>query len=162
MRRVSKEAALAMIGDAPATACRMCDLVRAAEAIAATDQAVAVLDPYASRPGHVLVVLRRHEERITALVWDEYAALQRLAYEMCHAVERVLAPRRIYVAALGSADPLPTSFPHVHLHVVPLTDGGDADRPASVFTWANGMYVFDGPDEERALCERLRAARDVH
>jgi hypothetical protein len=46
----------------------------------------------------------------------------------------------------------------VHLHLVPLFDGGDADRPAEVFTWAHGMYVFESADEERQLRDKLRAA----
>jgi diadenosine tetraphosphate (Ap4A) HIT family hydrolase len=73
-------------------------------------------------------------------------------------MEVELSPRRIYVAALGSASPLVTSFPHVHFHLVPLADGGEADRPAEVFTWANGILVFDDADEERALLAKLRAA----
>jgi hypothetical protein len=61
----------------------------------------------------------------------------------------------VFVAALGSAVQRPMSFPHVHLHVVPLADD---DRPADVFTWENGVYVFDDAAEERAMHARLAAA----
>jgi diadenosine tetraphosphate (Ap4A) HIT family hydrolase len=161
MKRVTKADALALLAAERGSGCRMCELAREAPPIAASDHAVAVLDRYASRPGHVLVILRRHEERITALGWDEYAALHRIAWDVTRAIDAVLAPRRIYVAALGSAVPLDTSFPHVHLHLVPLTDGGEADRPAGVFTWVNGIYMFDDADDERRLRDQLRAAVDA-
>jgi diadenosine tetraphosphate (Ap4A) HIT family hydrolase len=158
VRRIDKATALAALAAERSARCRMCELIEELEPIAATEHAVAILDRYASRPGHVLIVARRHEERIASLAWPEYAAIQELAWRLCGAIERALAPRRIYVAALGSADPIDTSFPHVHVHVVPLSDGGEADRPASVFTWQHGVDVFESVDEEHALRGRLRAA----
>src|SRR5262245_4793495 len=158
MKRLAKDEVFARLAAEHRPGCRMCAMAVEQNAIASTEHAVAVLDRFASRPGHVLVLLRRHEERIAALAWDEYADVQRLAWEMTRAIETALAPRRIYVAALGSAAPLVTSFPHVHFHVVPLADGGEADRPAAVFTWTNGIYVFDDADEEAALVAKLRAA----
>jgi diadenosine tetraphosphate (Ap4A) HIT family hydrolase len=149
MKRLAKPAVLARLEHEKRPGCRMCALVAEAEAIATTEHAVAILDRYASRPGHVLVVLRRHAE-----------GLQRLAWEMSRAIDAALAPKRIYVAALGSSEPLITSFPHVHFHLVPLADGGEADRPAEVFTWANGIYVFDDDAEERALLATLKAAHE--
>ncbi len=159
MKRLPKEAALA---DAQARGqgggCLGCELVRDAEPLATSEHAVVVLDRYAARPGHVLVLLRRHEENLAALPWPEYADLQHLAWKTCRALDQVLAPRRIYVAALGSAERLATSFPHLHLHVIPLSDGGESDRPAGVLTWAFGMYVFEDADEEASLRQRLQAA----
>lgn len=155
MRRLAKAELLG--GLAVPAACLMCELSRAREPIASSEHAIAILDRFASRPGHVLVIARRHEDRVAHLSYREYEGLHRLVYEVCGAVERVLAPRRIYVAALGSAVPLATSSPHVHIHVVPLADGGEADRPAEVFTWAHGAYVFESDDEERELRTRLRA-----
>lgn len=157
MRWVSKQDALVHAAGATGAACPMCELVRVAP-IAVNEHAVAVLDRYAARYGHVLVVLRRHEEQLGGVSWDEYAGMHRLVWELCRALDDVLAPRRTYIAALGSAEPVATSFPHVHLHVVPLADGGDVDRPANVFTWQNGMYVFESDEEERALRERIAAA----
>jgi histidine triad (HIT) family protein len=158
MLRVDKAEALARVAAAAGPECRMCAVAREAVPIAACDEAVAVLDAFACRPGHVLVVLRRHEERIAALAWPEWQAVQHLVWRVSRAIESTLAPRRIYVAALGAAQALPTSFPHLHVHVVPLADGGEVDRPASVFTWSHGMYVFESPDEESAWRARLTAA----
>ena len=148
MRLVDKAAVRAGLG----TACVMCD---PGEPLAANDAAVAVLDRLASRPGHVLVVLRRHEEHLARLSWADYAAMQHLAWRVTRALDREFAPRRVFVAALGSAVQRATSFPHVHLHVVPLATD---DRPADVFTWERGVYLFEDAAEERAMHARLAAA----
>ena len=139
--------------------CAMCALVDGffedTEVLASTPLALAVLDRFAARPGHVLVILRRHVETITELSWEEYAAVQRLAWETLQTLERSLSPCRIYVAALGSAATRTTSFPHHHIHVVPLSDGGEADRPCRVFSWEPGVYLY-APGEARLLADRLR------
>lgn len=156
MKLLPKSDALARLAAERGPTCRMCELAREATPIAISEHAVAILDRYAARPGHVLVILRRHEEHLASVAWHEYEALHRLAWQVNAALDATLRPRRVYIAALGSAAPLPTSFPHVHVHVIPLTDGGELDRPANVFTWVNGVYVFDDADEERALRESLQ------
>ena len=158
MKHLPKAEALAAIAAEASAGCRMCEFVREQDPIATTEHAVALLDRYASRPGHVLVVARRHEESVAALAWEEYAAIQKLVWNMCRAMEHAFAPRRIYVAALGSADAIETSFPHLHIHLVPLANGGEVDRPANVFTWTNGIYVFESRDEERTMRDQLRRA----
>jgi len=105
----------------------------------------------------VLVILRRHEETIAALSWDEYRDLAHLGWRSSHAL-RVFKPRRIYVAALGSATPRTTSFPHVHLHVIPLVDGGEADRPAAV--WMRARHVRLREPRRRDFALRATARGD--
>lgn len=153
-RKITKQEAEARIAATPAGACTMCDLASGAAPIATNDEAVAVLAPYATRPGHVLVVLRRHALSIAQLERQEWLALNDLSWRIARAMERAFAPARTYVAALGSVSALPMSFPHVHQHVVPLFDGGEADRPAEVFTWRNGVYVYD----DAQVAETLRSA----
>jgi diadenosine tetraphosphate (Ap4A) HIT family hydrolase len=141
--------------------CAMCAVVARhgadLEVLAEREAAVAVLDRFAARPGHVLVVLRRHAERVGELSWAEYAAVQRLAWEAARVLEEALQPRRVYIAALGSADRRAISFPHHHVHVVPLPHGDERDRPAEVFTWARGVALYE-PGEARAMAEALRRA----
>lgn len=167
MRLISRPEALARVAaeaagiEARFGGCAMCAAVagppRERAHLAENGAAIAMLDRHAARPGHVVVVLRRHVESLASLPWDEYAAVQRLAWEASVALERLLAPKRIYVVSLGAARRIATSFPHHHVHVIPLTDGGEADRPAQVMTWANGVFVFEeGEAEEWVL--RLRAA----
>lgn len=153
MKRLGKPELLARL-EASAE-CLMCAMQRALP-IATSEHAIAVLDRYAARPGHVLVIARRHEEKIAALSDAEHADLHRLVHRVCRGLEAALLPRRIYVAALGAPEPLPMSSPHVHVHVVPLSDPGD--RPADVFTWANGAYVFQSHDEEKSFHAALVTA----
>ena len=139
--------------------CVMCALVAGhpsdREVLAERPGAIAVLGRLVVRRGHVLVVLRRHVESIGAMPWSEYADVQRLAWEAACTLERGLRPRRVFVAALGSATQLPMSFPHHHVHVLPLFDGGEADRPSEVLTWRHGVSLYDG-DEARELADTLR------
>lgn len=170
MRRISKAEALALVGEDAAAiderfaGCAMCAVIGASATspgrravLAENEAAVAMLDRFAARPGHTVVVLRRHVESVAELPWDEYAAVQRLAWEASRALTAALSPVRVYVAALGATRRIATSFPHHHVHVIPLSDGGESDRPAQVLTWSNGVHVYE-PGERAAWAERIRAA----
>lgn len=111
------------------------------EVLASNPGAVAVLDRYATRSGHVIVVLRRHAASMAELGWDDYAAVQRLAWEAGRAVDRALRPMRVFVAALGSTAKLPNTFAHHHVHVIPIAPGTE-DRPARVLSWESGVHVY--------------------
>jgi diadenosine tetraphosphate (Ap4A) HIT family hydrolase len=161
MRRVSRDEALAEIGalsvepNAP-TPCGMCAMSNdVTHVVDANEHAVTVVAPYAARPWHLVVVLRAHVEAIAEVPQGAWLALQTLAHRAARALEAERRPRRIYVAALGSAAPRAMSFPHVHVHVVPLDDGGDADRPSAVFTWQDGVWVYDQTERD-AIASRLR------
>jgi diadenosine tetraphosphate (Ap4A) HIT family hydrolase len=166
VRRIDKDEALARVAREAEHlpprfgGCLMCGVAAGhgaeIEVLAEREGAVAVLDRYASRRGHVLVVLRRHAESITELGWEEYQGIQRLAWEAAQAVSRALRPKRVFIAALGSAERLPMSFPHQHVHVIPLFEGGEGDRPAEVFSWRRGVVVYE-PEEARELATSLRA-----
>lgn len=132
-----------------------------AERLAESSRAVCVLDRFAARPGHVLVVLRRHVEQVASLSWDEYADVQRLSWEAARALDRAFSPRRIFVASLGAAKARVNSFPHHHVHVIPVDAGDERDRPASVLSWEHGVFVF-GEGEARAMADAIRAAWPAH
>lgn len=144
-----------------ADGCVMCALVRrsleSGELIAEDAHGVVLLDRFGSRPGHSLVISRQHLEDTTALGWPVYAALQRLAYDACGAIERTLAPARTFVAVLGASAQVPMSFPHFHIHVLPVFETDERARPAHVFSWSSGVLVYED-EEARALAARLRAA----
>ena len=129
----------------------------APEVLAQSASAIALLDRYPSREGHIVVVTRAHVTRVAELREDDWLDVQRLSHRAVIALERVLAPRRVFVAALGSAEPLATSFPHVHVHVVPVAERGEDARPARVFSWSAGVLRYEG-DEEARLAAKLRAA----
>jgi len=86
-----------------------------------------------------------------------YADLQALAYQACTALERVLEPVRTFVAVLGASRGLPMSFPHFHVHVLPVYETGEGARPAHVFSWSIGVLVYEDA-EARELAAKLRAA----
>lgn len=158
MRKIDKQEALQGLREGVCAMCALHDAhPHSGLAIAENEHAIATLDAFAARPGHALIVLRRHEERITRLPWAEYGAMQQLAHEVARAIEEILGARRMWIAALGSPDALVASFPHVHLHVLPIVVGGEDSRPAKVLSWSEGVWVFE-PGEGEALAARVRRA----
>jgi len=141
--------------------CALCGLAagypKGAQLVAENAHAIALLSRYALRRGHLLVVLREHAERFAEISWPAYRGMHELAFRCAQALERTLEPTRVFVAAFGSPVPLPMTFPHHHLHVVPLYSRDDRDRPSSVFTWQWGVHR-DTPRQERALRDVLRAS----
>ena len=139
--------------------CVLCALVeRAAKdgaLVAENEHGVVVLDRFGARPGHCLVVARAHVEDTVELGWPSYAELQRLAYSAAAAIRRAWTPERTYVAVLGSSAELPMSFPHFHVHVIPVYEVDERARPARVFSWSSGVVVYDDA-EARELAAQLR------
>ena len=58
-------------------------------------------------------------------------------------------------ARRSSAGELTQSSTHLHIHVIPLQERDD--KPADIFSWAEGVLVAE-PDEWRSLVMRYRAA----
>lgn len=168
MRRLPKEEALervrAQLQALPVEAggCLLCALAQGlwpegGEVLRENERAVAVLSPLSLRPGHVLVILRAHAERLDEVAWEDYAALHRLAWEATRALRQVQGPRRVFVATLEDSDTLPPGCAHLHLHVVPLQDHDDRDRPSRVLSYDDGVGRYDA-DEAQALAQALRGA----
>ncbi len=141
--------------------CVMCALVRrasqSAELLAETEHGVLLLDRFGTREGHLLVIAREHVEDTPSLGWEVYAELQRLAYRATEVLTEVLAPARIFLAVLGASNALPMSFPHFHIHVLPVYDTDERARPAHIFSWSAGVLVYED-EEAEALASRLRQA----
>jgi diadenosine tetraphosphate (Ap4A) HIT family hydrolase len=148
-----------LLGDG--SGCVMCALVARArsslELVRESDHGVVLLDRFGTREGHLLVVSRAHVEDTLELGWDVYQDLQRLAYDGARVVTRSLAPARIFIAVLGASAALPMSFPHFHIHVLPVYDTDERARPAHVLSWSAGVLVYEDA-EAAALAQRLRGA----
>lgn len=151
---------------AAAGSCVMCALATGtadpALRIREDEHAVVVLDRYASTRGNLLVLARRHVERMTELPIAVHLDMQRLVFEANVALEAVFSPRRIYTATLGSpsamaTDPPAMSFAHLHVHVVPIHEDGDSARPAAIFSWTAGIGLYD-EGEAAVIVSDLRAA----
>lgn len=163
MRRIDKETALRLLDEHAHThthACWMCALVQAdaaATIVNANDQGIVVLNRFARREGHLMVIAREHVEHGHELAWSTYAELQRLVHDASRALHRAFQPARVFTASLGSPLPLANSFPHFHVHVIPIAEHDDRARPARVFSWTEGVVVYDDA-EAAALTQRLRDA----
>jgi diadenosine tetraphosphate (Ap4A) HIT family hydrolase len=164
MTRLNKDDALERLQleaelSAPFGGCVMCRLASATNAhghIHESAHGVVVLDGYGATRGHLLVIAKNHVERAASLDWSVYSDLQRLVWEATCVLERELTPERVYVAVLGASRSLPMSFPHFHVHVVPIYEQGEAARPARVFSWSSGVLCYDS-DDARRLSARLSA-----
>jgi histidine triad (HIT) family protein len=138
--------------------CTMCHLASPSSdtpIIAESEHGVVVLDGFAATAGHLLVIARQHLERPADIPWVVYSDLQHLVWRANRCVEEVLRPVRVYTAALGSAAPLPMSFPHFHVHVVPIYTTDEEARPARVFSWSSGVVRYE-PGEAEQLAHDLR------
>jgi diadenosine tetraphosphate (Ap4A) HIT family hydrolase len=136
--------------------CMMCELAESGPRVAESEHAVAVLDGFAATEGHLLVIARQHVERPGDLEWPVYADLQRVVWEATRTVEEVFRPSRVYTAALGTMANVRTSFPHYHVHVVPVYATDERARPAHVFSWSSGVIRYETEEADR-LTTRLRS-----
>jgi len=125
--------------------------------IAESRHGVVLLDRFGRGEGHMLVMARHHYEHASELDWEEYSDLQRLAHEACIALRQAKSPVRTYVAVLGAPTQMPMSFPHFHIHVLPVYHADERARPAHVFSWGTNALSYED-DEALALCKLLRDA----
>lgn len=138
--------------------CVMCALATQTErhdVIFENDVCRVVLDRLGARRGHLLVIPTAHVESFSKLDWSEYRSIQKAVFEAARAVEAALRPRRVFVASTGASEELPMSYPHFHIHVIPVYEADERARPARVLSWSEGVVAYDD-DEARALCARLR------
>ena len=165
MRVLNKSQALAALELAKSSLglrpgdCVMCAVYEQAhhDRVMENADGVVVLDRFGSRRGHLLVISRAHLEGASELGWVRYASLQKLAFDATLALEAAFAPARVFVAALGSSEPIATSYPHYHIHVVPIARHDDDARPARVFSWSAGIVQYE-EDESRELIDTLKRA----
>ena len=57
---------------------------------------------------------------------------------------------------LGSPAPVPMSYAHLHVHVVPVTAADERSRPARVFSWSEGVVVYDDIEAVQLAAELRR------
>lgn len=166
MRIAEKPEALALLAQhttqllGAAGGCIMCALASGRDPALLVHQnahGAVLLDRFGSRRGHLLVVAKRHLESVSEFEWEEYAELQRLGFDACRVLESALQPKRVYVAVLGAATALATSYPHYHVHLVPIVEDDARARPAQVFSWSAGVVIYEA-QEAAALVAELGSA----
>jgi diadenosine tetraphosphate (Ap4A) HIT family hydrolase len=116
------------------------------------------LGPYTD-PGELIVKLRRHAESVTHLTDAEAAALGPVLRAAVTAVERVVRPERVYVAAFSER------VRHVHFYVLPRTAAMPSGHVLSdVYkrgrTLLRGWGVAPNPSMEARAETALRIRED--
>jgi diadenosine tetraphosphate (Ap4A) HIT family hydrolase len=137
--------------------CVMCALVNGGASpppIVENRHALVVLDRFACRYGHLMVIPKKHVERMSELSWDVFSDVQRLAFEASRAVDVCFEPARVFTATLGAAVELPMTYSHYHVHVIPVSETDERARPARVLSWSEGVVVYDD-DEAAQMRQKL-------
>jgi diadenosine tetraphosphate (Ap4A) HIT family hydrolase len=140
--------------------CVMCALANGgagAMLIAESAHGVLLLDRFACKYGHLLVVGKRHVERASELSWEVYSDLQRLTFDAIGVIDACFEPARVFTATLGAAVELPQTYSHYHVHVIPVYETDERARPARVLSWSEGVVVYDDLEAEQ-ICRDLREA----
>lgn len=138
LRRIREE------GGRPA--CLMCAVrdraVGDTHAIFEDREVLVMLPRYVRRWGHVMVMPKAHVTSFASVEPWLWARCNALAHTCARLVERVMKPLRCYVASTGSsAGELTQSSEHLHVHVIPLYTPDD--KPSSIFSWQEGIYVAE-------------------
>ena len=163
---IAKEAALARLAEhkhellGGRAGCVMCALANGAGGsmlIAESLHGAVLLDRFACRYGHLMVVAKQHVERASRLDWAVYADLQRLVFDATSVIDACFKPARVFTATLGAAVELPQTYSHYHVHVIPVYETDERARPARVLSWSEGVVVYDDSEAER-ICRELTEA----
>jgi diadenosine tetraphosphate (Ap4A) HIT family hydrolase len=166
VRLLSKTEALALL-DAerermPTTdnSCVMCTLASSSFepqlVIGANEHALVRINRIPSRPNEMMVLLKEHRERIGEVAPSAYAGMFDLVRRAATVLERRKGAVRVFVAQLGSPEDIRVSYPHIHVHVLPLYEGGESARPSRVFSWTEAVYAYDDGEAE-LIATALRA-----
>jgi diadenosine tetraphosphate (Ap4A) HIT family hydrolase len=160
---ISKQAALERLAEhkhellAGRARCVMCALANGGAPsmlVAESAHGVVLLDRFACRYGHLMVVAKQHFERASDLEWEVYADLQRLAFEATRVIDLCFEPARVFTATLGAAVELAQTYSHYHVHVIPVYETDERARPARVLSWSEGVVVYDDAEAAR-ICRDL-------
>ncbi len=106
----------------PPGSCIFCSIVRGgapAFKVYEDSKTIAFLDLFPITRGHVLVVPKRHVDRITDLPESEYADLVRGLAHVCRQVERL---SQDYNVAVNQGRLAGQIVFHLHFHVIPRYD----------------------------------------
>ena len=89
--------------------------------IAEDDRFFAFMDINPVAKGHTLVIPKREDDYIFNLADEELGAMMVFAKKVAKAIEKAVPCKRIAVAVIG------LEVPHAHIHLIPITQGGDMD-----------------------------------
>jgi histidine triad (HIT) family protein len=108
-----------MGGEPPNAACIFCEIIAGrapAYRIYEDSKTVAFLDLFPITQGHVLVVPKRHVDRLTDLPPSDYAEFLTALTEVCRRIERL---SRDYNVGMNQGRLAGQIVFHLHFHVIP-------------------------------------------
>ena len=109
--------------------------------IAEDDENFAFLDINPNSAGHTLCIPKKEVDKLTELEEASYMSLMRFSRRVALAVEKSVDCLRVGITVIG------LEVPHVHVHIIPLNEMGDATFQRKVSL---------SPDEFEALAARIR------
>lgn len=101
----------------------------------------AFLDINPNSAGHTLCVPKKEIDKLTDLEEASYLSLMQFSRRVALAVEKSVDCLRVGMTVIG------LEVPHVHVHIIPLNEMGDATFQRKVSL---------SPDEFEALAARIR------
>ena len=150
---ISRQQAIAKLEkEIPQGACLLCHVSKQHNYILHKGKHTTVLlSEYPRCWGQIMVMVNRHVVSFTELHTEEWAELLTNVQKATLCAEAVLKPFRCYVAAIGSADNLLMTTPHIHFNIIPIYN--KQDKPSNIFTWEHGVYSGSKEEFEDLLGE---------
>lgn len=121
------------------------------ERVAENARAFAFLDIQPLARGHVLVVPKRHAERVADMPDEDAAAVMALAQDVSRRIARGLGAAGATIA-INDGRAAGQEVPHVHLHVVPRAAGDGFGPIHALFAKRPTL----GKDELKEIAAKLR------
>jgi histidine triad (HIT) family protein len=137
--------------------CIFCSIARGeaeASVVRTEGDYLAFMDIFPFRPGHVLVIPKRHAQWVHELEPAEQGELFRIGARVAAAVRRSSIPSDDLHFLINDGPAANQTVPHVHLHVVPRRRG---DLPSVVAELAKRPIVTLLGQAPRALLDRQAA-----
>jgi len=110
--------------------------------IAEDDENFAFLDINPNSKGHTLCVPKNEIDKLTDLDEESYLSLMRFSRRVALAVEQSVDCLRVGMTVIG------LEVPHVHVHIIPLREMGDATFQRKVSL---------SPEDFETVASRIRA-----
>ena len=132
--------------------CIFCKIVKGeipGERMYETDKSVAILDLFPLNKGHVLVIPKKHYEKLLEIPLEEFQDMIQVAYKVAQGMVKALNPDG-YHLLMNNGKASGQEIDHSHLHIIPrFSDDGIK------FGWRHLKYE---EEELKAYGEKLRQA----
>ncbi len=107
---------------------------------------IALLDIAPAKPGHLLIIPKKHAEDIFDLDEHLYNALFQAAKKISKPLKKAMNAKRIGIVIVGLA------VPHAHIHLVPLNKSNELFNPE--------LFSRAGPEELKLVQGKIKKEID--